>query len=136
MTRPRSDPASAFRLLPSVDEALRSPAVAALVGRVPRGLVQDLLVRSLERWREDLRSGALDAAGLEARLAEGALAREVEAAVAREERRGVRRAVNATGVVLNTGLGRAPVHPEAAEAMAEAARSYCVLEVEIGRAHV
>ena len=40
------------------------------------------------------------------------------------------RCVNATGVVLNTGLGRAPVHPEVAEVMAVAARSYDVLEVD------
>jgi L-seryl-tRNA(Ser) seleniumtransferase len=42
----------------------------------------------------------------------------------------VRRAINVSGVVLNTGLGRAPVHPEAAQAMAAAARSFCVLEVD------
>ena len=40
------------------------------------------------------------------------------------------RCVNATGVVLNTGLGRAPVHPDVAARMAEVARSYCVLEVD------
>jgi L-seryl-tRNA(Ser) seleniumtransferase len=38
--------------------------------------------------------------------------------------------VNATGVVLHTGLGRAPLHPEAAEAVAAAARGYGVLELD------
>jgi len=63
-------------------------------------------------------------------LAEHGLARALEARIVREESAGLVRCVNATGIVLNTGLGRAPVHPEVAEAMAEAARSYCVLEVE------
>jgi L-seryl-tRNA(Ser) seleniumtransferase len=47
-----------------------------------------------------------------------------------EERSGLARAVNATGVVLHTGLGRAPVHPEVAARMAEAARSYVTLEID------
>ncbi|MFT5285432.1 MAG: L-seryl-tRNA(Ser) seleniumtransferase [Planctomycetota bacterium] len=54
----------------------------------------------------------------------------MSARVAEELGAGVVPVVNATGVVLNTGLGRAPVHAEAAEAMALAARSYCVLEVD------
>ncbi len=50
--------------------------------------------------------------------------------LAREARAGLTRAVNATGVVLHTGLGRAPLHPEAAEAMRAAAEGYCVLELD------
>ena len=56
----------------------------------------------------------------------GALA----ARVRREEKSGLVRVVNATGVVLHTGLGRAPVHPEAAAAMERVARAYAVLEVD------
>ena len=49
----------------------------------------------------------------------------------REERgRGVVRAVNATGVVMHTGMGRSPIHAEVAEAMGRAAGGYCVLEVD------
>ena len=42
----------------------------------------------------------------------------------------LKRAINATGVVLHTGLGRAPLHLEVARAMADAAASYCILEVD------
>ncbi|MEE8467308.1 MAG: L-seryl-tRNA(Sec) selenium transferase, partial [Planctomycetota bacterium] len=67
---------------------------------------------------------------LSARLAEGALASDIERRVHEEKGRGVVRAINATGVVLHTGLGRSPVHPEVAEAMGRAAAGYCVLEVD------
>ena len=130
MSRTPTGPESAFRLLPSVDEALREPRIAACAARVPRGLVLGFVSAALDRWRAEIRAGGLAAAALERRIAEGALSEEVEREVARELARGVRRAVNATGVVLNTGLGRAPVHREAAAAMEEAARSYCVLEVD------
>jgi L-seryl-tRNA(Ser) seleniumtransferase len=128
-TRP-SDGSQAFRLLPQVDEVLRDARVAALVPRVGRELVRIFASEAIESWRNEIRAGKLAAADLEKRLARGDLASYVEALVRREEGKGVRRCINATGVVLNTGLGRAPVHPEVASAMAEAASSYCILEVD------
>jgi L-seryl-tRNA(Ser) seleniumtransferase len=135
MSRPRPgagdvDAAQSFRLLPPVDEVLRDPRVASLASRVGRELVAVFAAEAIESWRGEIRAGRLAAAEIETRLARGDLASFVEALVRREEQKGVRRAINATGVVLNTGLGRAPVHPEVAEAMAEAARSYCVLEID------
>ena len=130
VSSPRTDPTHAFRLLPAVDEALRDPRIAALGARVPRELLASFVTRSIEGLRGRIRSGALGAAELEQELAGGGIARAVERLVQREEGAGLVRCVNATGVVLNTGLGRAPVHPEVAERMAEAARSYCVLEVD------
>ncbi|MBK7643714.1 MAG: L-seryl-tRNA(Sec) selenium transferase [Planctomycetes bacterium] len=127
---PRADPPNAYRLLPSIDEALRDPALAAGAKRVPRELFARFVAQALEELRAEIKSGRLDALALEKHLAAGALAKAVEARILREDGAGLRRCVNATGVVLNTGLGRAPVHPEVAEAMAEAARSYCVLEVD------
>ena len=106
------------------------PRVAALAPQAPRELILQLVRTSLENWRARIKSSGWSAADLEQRLAAGELVREIEARVARESRRGVVPAVNASGVVLHTGLGRAPVHPEAAEAMAQAARGYCILEVD------
>ena len=39
--------------------------------------------------------------------------------------------INATGVLLHTGLGRAPLAEEAIEAVAAVARGYCSLEIEL-----
>jgi L-seryl-tRNA(Ser) seleniumtransferase len=127
---PRTDPHNAFRLLPSVDEALRDPGLARCAARVSRELLARFVAQALEELRAEIKAGRLDALALEKHLAEGALVQAVEARIVREGGAGLRRCVNATGVVLNTGLGRAPVHPEVAEAMAEAARSYCVLEID------
>lgn len=126
MSSPTKNP---FRLLPSVEEVLARPEVAALGQRVSRELLTGFVRAVLDGLRAEIQDG-LAAAPLERRLADGWLAAELERRVAREERRGLVRVLNATGVVLNTGLGRAPVHPEAARAMATAAGSYCVLEVE------
>jgi L-seryl-tRNA(Ser) seleniumtransferase len=56
--------------------------------------------------------------------------RSVKGRVEREQKGGLVQVVNAAGVVLHTGLGRAPIHPEAARAMEVAARSYGTLEVD------
>lgn len=130
MARSSSDRDSAFRRLPSMDEVLRDPRAAALTSRAPRALVLELLAAELADWREEIKEGRLDGAALDGRVAQGDLYHRAGARLERELGRGVVRAVNASGVVLNTGLGRAPVHPEAAEAMRVAAESYCVLEVD------
>jgi L-seryl-tRNA(Ser) seleniumtransferase len=126
----RETDANPYRLLPKVDAALRDSAVAALESRVGAGLLASFVAETVDAWREQLAQGRLDAAGLTARLQGGALASEVARRVREEEGRGVTRAINAAGVVMHTGLGRSPVHPEVAEAMGTAARGYCVLEVD------
>jgi len=118
-----------YRSLPSVDEALRAEAVRALEPRLGRELLARFVQSALDAWREEIRAG-LAAEAVEARVARGELARAVERLAEREEGRGVVRAINATGVVLHTGLGRAPIHPEVAAQMARAAAGYCVLEVD------
>ncbi len=120
----------AFRHLPSVEEVLHEAFARELEDRVGRAVLAGFVRERLAAWRAEIGAGALGAEEVERRLAEGALVRELAARVEREEGAGLVRAVNATGVVLHTGLGRAPVHPEAARAMEVAARSYCVLEVD------
>ncbi len=116
-----------LRRVPKVDELLRRPALAALLGSYPRPLVLGALDAALERLRGDLRAGRGD--GRDGRLAE-----RVEEETAAELRRSggmrLRRVVNATGVVLHTGLGRAPLASEAVQAAAEALGRYCLLEVD------
>ncbi len=128
---PKADPRSdAFRLLPSVEEVLHDPRTSEVLRTVPREFALEVVRELIERWRAEIKAGTLDAARLSERLANGSLARAAKEASEREQRAGLVRAVNATGVVLHTGLGRAPLHPEAADAMGAIARSYCVLEVD------
>ncbi len=103
MTDPR-------RALPSVDAVLRGEDMADLLARAPRAAVVDAVRDALARRRAR-------GAG-----AEG-LADEVAAAL----RPSLRRVVNATGVILHTNLGRAPLAAEALDAAVAAAR-YATLE--------
>ncbi len=123
-----------FRLLPKVDEVLAREAVSALEATIGRELMRSLVQEILSDWRSEIADGVLDSALLEARLvdldrADGLVGR-LNKAVAEERGRGIVPAVNGTGIVLHTGLGRAPVHPEAAAAMAAAAGGFCVVEVD------
>ena len=68
----------------------------------------------------------MDAAGLTDRLEH--MAELVEAELAGQVRPRLRRVVNATGVILQTNLGRAPLSEAAIERIAEVARGYCNLE--------
>ncbi|MDF1798989.1 MAG: L-seryl-tRNA(Sec) selenium transferase [Planctomycetota bacterium] len=123
-----------FRLLPQVDEVLARPVVTPFVERVGRDLCRGFVQDVLADWRGEISAGLLDADGVTARLEgslePGGLVECLRVKVDEEAGRGVVKAVNVAGVVLHTGLGRAPVHPEAAAAMATAAGSYCVLEVD------
>ncbi len=120
----------ALRRLPAVEELLLIPRLAELTHSTSRGVLLEHVRATLDDWRERIKAGQLSSAELEAQIAAGELVAAIEARVLRDARRGVLPAVNATGVVLHTGLGRAPVHPEAARAMAKVAGGYCILEVE------
>ena len=117
MTDPR-------RRLPSVDRVLKEAAVAALAAGVPR----TALVRAVRSAIDDARAAPERAPGDGAAWA-AAVARALESAA----RPTLRRAVNATGVVLHTNLGRAPLSEAALAAVREAARGYSTLEYDADR---
>ncbi|NUP96249.1 MAG: hypothetical protein HUU28_08815, partial [Planctomycetaceae bacterium] len=101
--------AEAFRLLPSIEELLHDPRLEPLARELAREVWLAFLRELIERWRGEIKAGTLDASSLSARLEGTALASELRTRVEREHRAGIVRVVNATGVVLHTGLGRAPV---------------------------
>src|SRR5205085_5602048 len=81
-----------------------------------------------DELRGELRSRDGGSFTREALLAEGA--RRLVRAAERESARGLRRVVNATGVVLHTNLGRAPLSEAARRAVAVEAAGYCTLEYD------
>jgi L-seryl-tRNA(Ser) seleniumtransferase len=90
-----------LRELPAVDQVLS--ALAHLEGRFPRRLVVEEVRRVLERMREEIRAGRhSNSISIEKR---------VERNLAKLEAPSLRRVINATGVVLHTNLGRAPLAP-------------------------
>jgi L-seryl-tRNA(Ser) seleniumtransferase len=129
MTTGPADLQAALRQLPAVDEALRLARIAQLAARTGRVEATRLVRGALDGLRRELREGQLDPAALAERVGAEAVADRVEALFLEERRRGLHPCVNVTGVV-NTGLGRAPVHPEAAALMGAVAGGYGILEVD------
>ena len=116
------------RRLPSVDQALQRPELRALVEAHGRVGVRDALRESLV----ELRRLAADAdPGVQAAL--DGLAADVAARLERAARPSLRRVINATGVVVHTNLGRAPLSPAAAARVAEVAGGYSNLEYDVER---
>ena len=122
-SRPR---AAALRALPAVEAVLRHPALEAALSAYPRPLVVEAVRGELAAARERL-SGNGDLAA----PAVDELAARAAASVAERARPALRRLLNATGVVLHTNLGRAPLAPLALAALAETARGYCSLELDL-----
>ena len=113
-----------FRNLPSVDSVLASPEVAAAAAAYSREWVVELVRRELEQARSRIRQGD-GAAGLEEVAAQ--VCRQVDDTVRAEPRR----VINATGVVIHTNLGRAPLSRAAMQAADEAALGYSNLEFDL-----
>jgi L-seryl-tRNA(Ser) seleniumtransferase len=107
-----------LRDLPSVDELA---ADERLAGAGPRPLLLSAVRSALARAREEIEAGA-DPGDLVGRV-------ESELATARAPR--LRRAINATGVIVHTNLGRAPLAREALERVGALAGGYSNLEYDL-----
>ena len=113
-----------FRNLPSVDSVMASPGVAAAAVAFSREWVVELAREELDAARQRVREGAeADGADEIAAL----VCRRVEEAGRAEPRR----VINATGVVIHTNLGRAPLSRAAMRAAEEAAAGYSNLELDL-----
>lgn len=119
-----------FRALPSVEQVLGTPGAISLLVRYRRDFVVDLVRQVLEELRAGLQAGG---AGEDRQLLLGRAEEELTTLAAQRAQTSLSRAINATGIILHTGLGRAPLAPAARRAIAEAAENYCALEVDLER---
>jgi L-seryl-tRNA(Ser) seleniumtransferase len=124
----------ARRLLPGVDVLLASAPFQGLLGRNPRARVVDAAREVLAGIREELAEGG-DGLGPDGhRVIPGDFedyAARVGALLDRWNLPSLRPAINATGVVLHTNLGRAPLSDAARAAMAKAGQGYSNLEFDL-----
>jgi len=118
-----------FRELPSVDEATRTRDVAALVEIHGAPAVTDAARAVLVRLRNEITSGLVDASSL--RLALDGLHDAIEAQLRQSLGFSLRPVINATGVILHTNLGRAPLSANAFEHIRETSGRYSNLEFDI-----
>jgi L-seryl-tRNA(Ser) seleniumtransferase len=110
------------RTLPSVDALLRSPPGRRATERFGRAVLKRALRTVLDTYRAGRTRTVPEAEVLMARAVN----------LAARMTFGLSAVVNATGVVLHTNLGRAPLPDEAVRAVARTARHYSDLEVERG----
>lgn len=118
-----------FRMLPSVDELLRRPALVELTAKDGVALVTDAAREVLESVRQQIASGLLDAEGVE--LALSGLEAAVQRYVRSNLRLSLRTVINATGVILHTNMGRAPLSEAALKHASEIATTYSNVEFDV-----
>jgi len=120
---------SLYRLLPSLDDLLLSPGFSAIVQVESHGTVVRATRAVLVCVRQEIAEGKHTLASLNHCLAELPLA--VAGEIDQNKRYSLRRVINATGVILHTNLGRAPLSVSALEHMVEIATGYSNLELDL-----
>ena len=113
-----------FRNLPSVDSVLADQDVAAAAESFDREWVVGLVREALETARELVRKGGDPPDAVH-------VARSVSQRIEDTMRAEPRPVINATGVVIHTNLGRAPLSQTAIEAANQAARGYSNLQLDL-----
>jgi len=118
-----------YRELPSVDGLLHDPALAALMGENGQPAVVDACRAVLARLRREIADGTLDSNKLS--LAVSGIRAAVEAELRRALGYSLRPLINATGVILHTNLGRAPLAKSALDHISKTAGTYSNLEFDL-----
>jgi L-seryl-tRNA(Ser) seleniumtransferase len=123
-----------LRQIPSVDELLRQPRMAALAARIDRELLLEITRAALTDLRARLSAEADDAHGrrtiilpLDPADLQNQIANAVEQILAQS----LQPVINATGVILHTNLGRAPLTEAAVEEFRRTATQYSNLEYDL-----
>jgi L-seryl-tRNA(Ser) seleniumtransferase len=141
-TKLQKDSGARLRAIPSVDELLLQPPLEALTEKSGRALVTQSVRQVLADFRARLKNEPpqssvsipeiFDSAQFEARIVAdivAAVIEKVEAALVPS----LRRVINATGVVLHTNLGRAPLSHAAVAQITATAAGYSNLEYDVAR---
>lgn len=115
-----------LRQLPNVHALLETEAVRTLLALHPRSVILDEVRVELAAFRQKVLAGEaappFDEAGVFA---------AIERRLQTNDLRRLQRVVNATGIVIHTNLGRAPLAAAAVEAVTNAARNYSNLEMDL-----
>lgn len=122
---------SLLRELPAVDRLLREPALEAMQEFLPRRIILKAAQDVIASYRNQLsgdnqksRTGDID-------LSPAVLAREVAALAEKNAGSNLKSLINATGIIIHTNLGRAPLPEAAVNALREIAANYNNLELSL-----
>ena len=119
---------SLFRQIPKVDQFIARPTIAGLIHSVGRELVVMETQRLLDEVRDDIR---LDSTGAAEATNAGRLERILSERLQTRLVPGLRAVINATGVIIHTNLGRAPLSVAAQKNLSALSGKYANLEYDI-----
>lgn len=118
-----------YSIIPGVDRVLNDRAIQALSKRCGTSVLTDMIRQAIDRVRGMMRGGKEVGASREA-LTEWIVG-DVQSQLADQLAPNLRRVVNATGIILHTNLGRAPLPDVAVKHIADIAGLYSNLELDL-----
>jgi len=113
-----------------VDEVLRSSAISESLEREGRAATADAVRTVLDRLRKEINTGSLDESRTQ--LAIDGIPEAVDRELRRSLGYSLEKVINATGVILHTNLGRAPLSRESLDHLVSVASGYSNLEFDLG----
>jgi L-seryl-tRNA(Ser) seleniumtransferase len=119
-----------YRKLPSVDELLRSDKLSAATVRDGRAMVTEAARAVLENLRSKIQQGEVEPSAVDEAI--DRLPEAIEGHLRAETDWSLRPVINATGVILHTNLGRAPLAGVALDHVRDIAGAYSNLEFDLG----
>ena len=121
-----------LKTLPKIDEVLLILEKQNIYDLAPRDIVKETCRKIVQDLRDKIMN-AKKKLPTEFSPDAAAVAKEVEKSIKELYRYSLRRVVNATGVILHTNLGRAPLCPEALERIVEVGKAYSNLEFDLNK---
>lgn len=122
-----------LRELPAVDRLLREPLLEELQLKFPRKVVLQAVQETIDSYRSRITSGSSDLSELPqaGELHPANLACEAAALAEKKAGLNLKPLINATGIIIHTNLGRAPLSKQAVEALTGVAANYNNLELSL-----
>ncbi len=123
-----------LRKLPSVDVLMKTKEAQTLIEKYSRDLVANAVRGILDELRSEIRKAGENSFP-ETKLSSSNVVKRVEKSLQETFSSSLNQAINATGVILHTGLGRAVLSEDARQAIHRASDGYCTLatDIETGR---
>jgi len=128
MSNHHESKAPAMQAIPSIDQLLRTPDLARLRKSVGLPHLRSLAREVVDELREQLQANGLKDATRAALMSQAV--KRIQSRCEHESLSALRRVINATGVIVHTNLGRAPLSELARKAVLEEAAAYCTLEYD------
>ncbi|HUV31256.1 MAG TPA: L-seryl-tRNA(Sec) selenium transferase [Acidobacteriota bacterium] len=115
-----------LRDFPSVEELLQAPSLRREIASLPRPVAAEIVKQTVASFKTRLKG---QAAGITVEELHGALRTRLTQA----KRREIRRVINASGIIVHTNLGRAPLSEELFDAVKETVLGYGNVEFDLDR---